>query len=78
MTFVNFAFIRGWMCVLDGAVMCFIQQLNDYELLKEALLHEFRISPVLLRERFLFLKKRYDETYSRLASELHCSVNILY
>ena len=35
-----------------------LRQLNDYELLKEALLYEFRISPVLLRERLLSLKKR--------------------
>ena len=51
-----------------------LKQLNDYKLLKEALLHEFRISPVLLRERFLSLKKRYDDTYSRLASELHVAL----
>ena len=50
------------------------KQLNDYELLKEALSHEFHISPVLLRERFLSLKKRYDETYLRLASELHVAL----
>ena len=37
-------------------------------------MHEFRISPVLLRERFLSLKKRYDDTYSRLASELHVAL----
>ena len=51
-----------------------LKQLNDYKLLKEALLHEFRISPVLLRERFLSLEKRYDDTYSRLASEQHVAL----
>ena len=51
-----------------------LKQLNDYELLKEALLHEFRISPVLLRERFLSLKKKYNQTYSSLASELHVAL----
>ena len=51
-----------------------LKQLNDYELLKEALLREFRISPVLLRERFLSLEKRYDDTYSCLASELHVAL----
>ena len=51
-----------------------LKQLNDYKLLKEALLHEFRISPVLLRERFLSLEKNFDDTYSRLASELHVAL----
>ena len=51
-----------------------LKQLNDYELLKEALLREFRISPVLLRERFLSLDKRCDQTYSSLASELHVAL----
>ena len=51
-----------------------LKQLNDYELLKKALLHEFRISPVLLRERFLSLDKRGDQTYSSLASELHVAL----
>ena len=51
-----------------------LRQWNDYEMLKEALLREFRINPVLLRERFLSLDKRCDETYSCLASELHVAL----
>ena len=34
-----------------------LKQLNDYKLLKEALLHEFRISPVFLMDRFLSLER---------------------
>ena len=44
--------------------------------MNEALLHEFRIYTVLLRERFLPLKKKFYETYSRLASEIALTYDI--
>jgi hypothetical protein len=48
-----------------------LEQLNDYDELKEFLLNEFKISPIQLRERFFSLRKKPDETYTLLASKLH-------
>lgn len=48
-----------------------LDQLNDYDALKEFLSNEFKISPIQLRERIFSLRKKSDETYTLLASKLH-------
>src|ERR1043165_626726 len=47
------------------------EQLDNYEVLKEFLLREFRISSIQLKDRFYTMRKLTDETYTILASRLH-------
>ena len=50
-------------------------QLDNYDELKQMLLQEFQVSPILLRERFFSRKKKSGETFSQLASELHTDLS---
>ncbi|ESO07607.1 hypothetical protein HELRODRAFT_170151 [Helobdella robusta] len=62
------------MCLHDKAKSIItrltVQQLDDYNTLKEFLLSEFRISPVKLREQFFGTEKIPNETYQLLLSKL--------
>ena len=62
------------MCLHDKAKSLIsrltIQQLDNYNMLKEFLLNEFRVSPVKLREQFFTTKKSPNETYQLLLSKL--------
>src|SRR6218665_179527 len=50
-------------------------QLGSYTELKQILLRENKVSPVLLREQFLTARKAGDETYATLAARLYSTLD---
>lgn len=46
-------------------------ELSNYQELKKVLLREFKVSPILLRERFVSRRRQPGETYSQVESDLH-------
>jgi hypothetical protein len=43
---------------------------RDYDALMKALMNEFQLTPVKYREAFLSIHKKFDETFSQLASRI--------